>query len=101
MTDHTLMVLSPCARQLIEVRQKRKTFFSRIFIINLVQLLQEAIPGQASTVCFVCLSPVPADLIQSKVCLGCMSGKCLPSTGNDNETDCRLCAEGKCLSTAG
>jgi hypothetical protein len=27
-------------------------------------------------------------------CLGCMSGKCLPSTGNDNETDCRLCAEG-------
>jgi hypothetical protein len=34
-------------------------------------------------------------------CLGCMSGKCLPSTGNDNETDCRLCAEGKCLSPAG
>jgi hypothetical protein len=27
-------------------------------------------------------------------CLGRTSGKYLPSTGNDDETDCRLCAGG-------
>ncbi|KAK3234898.1 hypothetical protein CYMTET_54874 [Cymbomonas tetramitiformis] len=70
-TNFTLMMLSSCARQLVEARRKRKmkSFSFRTFLVDLVMLLKESMTGTASTACFVCLSQAPANLSQSKYAL--------------------------------
>jgi hypothetical protein len=68
MTNFSLMMLSTCARQLVEARRagKMKTFSFRTYLMDLVQLLQESMVGSAATACFVCLSQAPDNLQQSK-----------------------------------
>jgi hypothetical protein len=65
-TNYSLMMLSSCARGLVEARRKgqMKTFSFRTYLVDLVQLLKESMTGAASTACFVCLSQAPANLMQ-------------------------------------
>lgn len=71
MTNYSLMMLSSCARQLVEARRKRNTssFSFRTFLVDLVMLLKESMTGTAATACFVCLSQAPPNLMQSKFAL--------------------------------
>lgn len=71
MTNFTLMMLSSCARALVEARKKgqMKSFSFRTYLVDLVQLLKESMTGTAATACFVCLSQAPANLQQSKFAL--------------------------------
>jgi len=71
MTNYSLMMLSSCARQLVEARRKgkMKSFSFRTFLVDLVMLLQESMTGEAATACFVCLSQAPVNLLQSKYAL--------------------------------
>mmetsp|Transcript_30270 Transcript_30270/g.70694 ORF Transcript_30270/g.70694 Transcript_30270/m.70694 type:complete len:440 (+) Transcript_30270:372-1691(+) len=72
MTNYSLMMLSTCARQLTQARRSKgggKGFSFRAYMVDLVQLLQESMSGDASTACFVCLSQAPANLTQSKFSL--------------------------------
>mmetsp|Transcript_58980 Transcript_58980/g.108105 ORF Transcript_58980/g.108105 Transcript_58980/m.108105 type:complete len:443 (-) Transcript_58980:7-1335(-) len=70
-TNYSLMMLSSCARQLVEARRKgkMKSFSFRSFLVDLVMLLKESMTGTASTACFVCLSQAPTNLLQSKYAL--------------------------------
>jgi hypothetical protein len=70
-TNYSLMMLSACARGLAEARRKKttSTFSFRTYMVDLVQLLQESMTGDASTACFVCLSQAPDNLMQSKFAL--------------------------------
>ena len=70
-TNYSLMMLSSCARQLVEAQRKGKasSFSFKSFIVDLVLLLQESMSGEASTACFVCLSQAPDNLMQSKIAL--------------------------------
>jgi len=71
MTNYSLMMLSSCARQLVEARRKGKmsSFSFRTFLVDLVMLLKESMTGTASTACFVCMSQAPNNLMQSKIAL--------------------------------
>ena len=73
-TNYSLMMLSSCARALVEANRKarggRATNFSfKAYVVDLVPLLQESMSGEASTACFVCLSQAPDNLMQSKFAL--------------------------------
>mmetsp|Transcript_47838 Transcript_47838/g.144696 ORF Transcript_47838/g.144696 Transcript_47838/m.144696 type:complete len:348 (-) Transcript_47838:2931-3974(-) len=69
-TNYSLMMLSACARGLVESRRKPGAKFSfRTYMVDLVQLLKESMTGHASTACFVCLSQTPDNLTQSKFAL--------------------------------
>ena len=68
-TNYSLMMLSSCARGLVEAKRKKSSFSFKAFIVDLVSLLQESMSGDASTACFVCLSQAPDNLMQSKFAL--------------------------------
>ena len=65
------MMLSACARGLVEARRKgkMKSFSFRTYLFDLVQLLKESMTGDAATACFVCVSQAPANLMQTKIAL--------------------------------
>ena len=70
-TNYSLMMLSSCARQLVDAQRKGKasSFSFKSFIVDLVLLLKESMSGEAATACFVCLSQAPDNLMQSKFAL--------------------------------
>lgn len=73
MTNFSLLMLSACVRELLEFRKKKsnkdKRFSTRLYMVDLVPLLQKSMTGEASTACFVNISQAPKNLMQSKFAL--------------------------------
>ena len=68
-TNYGLMLLSSCARALLEARRRKRPFSFRAYLHDLPLLLQDSMTGAAATACFVCLSQAPDNTLQSKYAL--------------------------------
>eukprot|EP00392_Amoebophrya_sp_AT5.2_P011684 g11767.t1 len=73
MTNYSLMMLSSCVRELVALKspEKRKNFSLRLFMVDLVFLLEESLlrPEEAGTLFVVCVSALGRNAQQSRFAL--------------------------------
>jgi len=69
MTNYSLILLSLCMRQIVDLRNKRKPFShvcKNIYYGDLVALLGQSLEGSAPTAMFICMSQAPANASQTR-----------------------------------
>merc|ERR1712072_995483 len=68
-TNYSLILLSLCMRQIVDLRKNRKPFAhmcKNIYYGDLVALLAQSLEGSAPTAMFICMSQAPANASQSR-----------------------------------